>query len=262
MEHQKILLTKEDSVATVTLNRPERMNSFDFPTLRELLSSLEQIAADPEVRAVVLTGSGRAFCAGADLNVMRESSDPASVVLKGLTALFHPIISTLRRMDKPVIAAVNGFASGGGFSLAVACDIVIAAEGARFNAAYVNIGLSPDGSLTYLLPRLVGLQRAAQLFFTGEQVDAEKGYELGFVNQVVKAEELMDVVGTLAKRLAAGPTFAIARAKQLLNRSFHESLETQMENERGGVAACGATEDLREGVTAFLEKRPPQYKGR
>lgn len=165
-------------------------------------------------------------------------------------------------MPKPVICAVNGVAAGAGFPLAVCCDIVIAAESARFSLAYVNIGLNPDGGSTFLLSRVLGLQRTCHLAFTGEFVDARRAQEWGLVNQVVKDEELMETATSLARKLASGPTLAMARAKALINQSLTESMETQMENETRAIALSAATDDFREGVTAFLEKRPPNFKAR
>ena len=263
MQYSTVICEKKDAVATITLNRPQNMNALDFKLGEELLDCLLRIGEDAEVRAVVLSGAGRAFSAGGDVKVMQEAlSESPPLCLKKLTNLLHPIISAIRRMPKPVIAAVNGFASGAGFSLTLACDLVIAAESARFNSAYILIGLSPDGSLTYFLPRLIGLQRANWLFFSGEQVSAQQGHQMGFVNQVVADEELAEAAQALARRLAAAPTMAIAMTKQVVNTSLTETLETQMENERIHIACAGGTEDFREGLDAFFTKRKAEFKGR
>jgi len=194
---------------------------------------------------------------------MRASlEDSPPLLLKHLTFHLHNTISAIRRINKPVIAAVNGIASGAGFSLALACDLVIAAEGAKFNSAYVNVGLSPDGGLTYFLPRIIGLQRVTQLYLTGEFVDASGGLTMGFINQVVKDEELMTAANAVASKLASAPARAIAETKQLLNRSFSESLESQLENERLAIARCGGSDDFKEGLSAFFEKRKADFKGR
>lgn len=263
MQYQKIIYEKKEHVATVTLNRPENLNALDPAMAQELVDCLNQCSEDAEVRALILTGSGRGFCAGADVRQMQASlEDSPPIFLRKLTIQLHAITSAIRRMSKPVIAAVNGVASGWGFPLALACDLIIATEGARFNSAYIFIGLCPDGGLTYFLPRLVGLQRANQILFSGEPIDANRGLEIGFVNQVVKGEELMDAARAVASKLASAPALAMAETKQLINSSLSESLESQMENERQALARSGATEDFREGISAFFEKRKASFKGR
>jgi 2-(1,2-epoxy-1,2-dihydrophenyl)acetyl-CoA isomerase len=262
MPYETIQFSQEGAVATVALNRPEALNAINIKLGEELLECLERCAEDASIRAVILTGRGRAFFAGADLRQVKENLDDAPHFLKQIIHSLHPAVSVIRRMPKPVICAVNGVAAGAGFSLVICCDIVIAAESARFTMAYVNIGLNPDGSSTFFLPRLLGLQRASWLFLTGDMVDARRGEELGFVNQVVKDEELMDTANALARRLAAGPTLAMGRAKALINQSLSESLETQMENETRAIAASATTEDFREGISAFLGKRPPNFQAR
>ena len=262
MPYETVLFSQEGAVATVALNRPEAMNAINLKLGEELVDCLERCAEDASIRAVILTGKGRAFFAGADLRQVKENLNDAPNFLKQIIRYLHPAVSAIRRMPKPVICAVNGVAAGAGFSLVLTCDIVIAAESSRFTMAYVNIGLNPDGSSTFFLPRMVGLQRASWLFLTGEFVDARGGQELGFINQVVKDEELMRVTNALATKLAAGPTLAMGRAKALINQSLSESLETQMENETRAIAASAATEDFQEGVSAFLDKRQPDYKAR
>ncbi|MEK7847754.1 MAG: enoyl-CoA hydratase-related protein [Chloroflexota bacterium] len=262
MPYETILFSQDGAVATVALNRPEALNSINLKLGEDLLECLERCAEDDAIRAVILTGKGRAFFAGADLRQVQANLNDAPHLLKQIIQRLHPAISAIRRMPKPVICAVNGVAAGAGFPLAICCDIVIAAESARFNMAYVNIGLNPDGGSTFFLPRVLGLQRASWLFFTGEFVDARRGVELGFVNQVVPDDKLMDTATALARRLAAGPTMAMGRAKALINQSFSESMETQMECENRAIAQSAATEDFREGITAFLGKRPPQFRGR
>lgn len=263
MEYKTIIYGKKDNVATITFNRAERLNALDSTMTLELGDCISRCSEDGDVRAIILTGSGRAFSAGGDVKGMRASlEDSPQLLLKELTLYLHSMISAIRRMNKPVIAAVNGIASGAGFSLVLACDLVIAAEGARFNSAYVLIGLSPDGGFTYFLPRLIGLQRANQLYLTGDVVDASEGLAMGFVNQVVKDEELMDAANAMAAKLASAPALAIAETKQLINRSFSESLESQLENERLAIARCGGSDDFKEGINAFFEKRKASFKGR
>jgi 2-(1,2-epoxy-1,2-dihydrophenyl)acetyl-CoA isomerase len=263
MAYETITCSKANQVATIALNRPQAMNALDFKMGDELLDCLLNLGDDPEVRAVILTGSGRAFSAGGDVRLFQQSLDKAPhLLLKRLTVPLHALIAEIRHMNKPVIAAINGFASGAGFSLALACDLIVAAESARFNSAYINIGLTPDGALTCFLPRLIGLQRASYLIFSGELVDARAAYEMGFVNRVVKDDELMKAVNELAARLAAAPTLAIARSKQLINQSILGMLETQMEQERQTIASSALTGDFKEGVTAFFAKRKAEFKGR
>lgn len=261
MEYKAILLTQKEGVATVTMNRPEALNSLGPALVEELLDCLTRLSLDPQVKVVILTGQGRAFSSGGDLRAMRGAEQP-DFLLKSLAQTLHNVVATIRRMSKPVIAAVNGVAAGAGFPLALACDIVIAVEDARFNLAYANIGLSPDGGSTYVVARLLGWQRACYLTFTGEFIDARKGLEWGFVNQVVEPEELMPTAQALASRLASGPTLALARAKELLNHSLSQGLETQMEGERDGVSTVATTADFKEGLTAFFEKRRPHFEGR
>ncbi len=262
MTYETILFTQEGAVATVALNRPEALNAINLKLGEELLDCLERCAEDASIRAVILTGKGRAFFAGADLRQVQENLNDAPSFLKQVIRYLHPVVSVIRRMPKPVICAVNGVAAGAGFPLAVCCDIVIAAESARFSLAYVNIGLNPDGGSTFFLPRLLGLQRTCYLAFTGEFVDARRAEQWGLVSQVVKDEELMEVATALATKLAAGPTLAMGRAKALINQSLTESMETQMENETRAIALSAATEDFQEGVTAFLSKRSPVFKAR
>lgn len=262
MDYTTIIYTKSEKVATITLNRPEKRNAIDEIVGQELVDCLNRCNEDVDIRAIILTGSGKVFCSGGDLSPAGDPADSALLSTKRLINAAVPVISELRRVGVPVIAAVNGPAVGGGFSLALACDLIIAADSARFNSHYVLIGITPDLGLTYMLPRLVGLQRASWLMFTGEVIDAQKGYEMGFVNQVVKDSELLNEANVVARRLAAGASLAIARTKELINVSLHESLETQMENEKQGVARSTLTEDSIEALRAFREKRKPEFKGR
>lgn len=267
MQYQTVIYEKADAVATVTMNRPQALNALDLVMGDELSDCLTRCARDQEVRAVILTGAGRAFSGGGDVKYMQKSlEDPEKggpqPFVGRLAGLLHWVITEVRRMEKPVIAAVNGVAAGAGFPLALCCDLIVAAESARFSMAYINIGVSPDGGSTFFLPRALGLHRANYYFFTGEAIDARKGYELGFVNQVVRDEELMGAARALAQRLAQAPTRAIALGKALVNRSIGDHLETQMEFERYGVTTSSGTEDFREGIAAFFQKRKPEFRGR
>jgi 2-(1,2-epoxy-1,2-dihydrophenyl)acetyl-CoA isomerase len=263
MSYETILLDIDQNVATITLNRPEALNGLTIQMTEELAHALIRCRADSNVRAVVVKGAGRGFCAGGDVKAFAESlrTDPLTP-MRTLAMHLHASAAEMRRMEKPVIAQVHGVAAGAGMSLALACDLTIAAQSARFITAYGKVGLSPDGSLTYSLPRLVGPKKALELFYTGEAIDAGEALRLGMVNRVLPDAELEKETQALARQLAQGPTLALARAKDLVYRSLSESLETQLENERGLLGLSTLSEDFREGVQAFVEKREPKFKGR
>lgn len=264
MGEQTIISERVGAVATITLNRPESYNALNLQHAEELLDALIACDEDQGIRAVVLTGAGRAFCSGGDIRAMNASTSTggAAAFLKKLTVFLHSVVTTMAWMPKPVVVAVNGPAAGAGFSLALAADLVLAAEGATFTMAYTKIGLSPDGSSTYFLPRLVGVRRAFDLICSNRILTASQAQDLGLVADVFPDQEFQARAQEFAARLAAGPTQALARAKRLLNLGTHGSLETQMEHERAAIAECGRTEDFREGVRAFLEKGIPRFAGR
>jgi len=262
MNYETLILDKTGPVATITLNRPESYNAVSLPMGREFLEAVLQCSEDPGVRVVVITGAGKAFCAGGDVKSFKENLDAISVFLKQMTLNLHTAISEISRMLKPVIAAVNGIAAGAGMSLAMACDLVVAVETAKFTLAYTNIAATPDGSSSYFLPRLVGLKRAMELVYTNRVLTAKEALEWGIVNQVVPEANFKSAVEALAGQLAQGPTLALGQAKRLLYLSAQTSLETQMENEAQFIAACGKTTDFREGITAFVEKRKAQFQGK
>ncbi|MGH7410390.1 MAG: enoyl-CoA hydratase/isomerase family protein [Candidatus Methylomirabilis sp.] len=261
MANTELLYAVKDRVATITMNRPDRYNALSTRVIQQLLEVVMACDEDREVRAVILTGAGPAFCSGGDVREFVESLEVLPLHLKRLTTFFHAAISRMCRMSKPVIAAVNGIAAGAGMSLAMACDLAVAAESARFTMAYSKIGATPDGSSTYFLPRLVGLRRALELTYTNRVLTAREAEAWGLVNRVVPDAELPATVNALAAELAAGPALAIGRAKRLFLMSQHESLETQMENETELIALSGKTADFREGVKAFTEKRKPLFTG-
>jgi 2-(1,2-epoxy-1,2-dihydrophenyl)acetyl-CoA isomerase len=215
----------------------------------------------PDVRAVLLTGSGKMFCSGGDLRSFAEKGDALPAGLKVLTAYLHAASSRFARMNAPMVVAVNGAAAGAGFSLAVAGDLVVAGESAKFTLAYTAAGLSPDGSSTWTLPRLVGTRRAQELMLTNRRLSAAEALDWGLVTRVVPDEELSDASRALARELAQGPTRAYGVVKTLLLSSHAEGLETQMEHEARGIAAMGGTPDGREGIQAFLETRAPKFTG-
>jgi len=261
MERKELIFEVKDRVATITINRPDRYNALTIRMVEKLLELISACDEDRRIRAVVLTGAGQAFCAGGDVREFVERIETLSPYLKRLLAFFHGAVSGMNRMSKPVIAAVNGVAAGAGMSLAMACDLVVAAESARFTMAYSKIGATPDGSSTYFLPRLVGLRRALELTYTNRVLTAKEAEAWGLVNRVVPDAEFPAAVNALATELAAGPTLALGRAKQLLLMSGHESLETQMENETQLIALSSKTADFREGIKAFVEKRKPIFSG-
>jgi 2-(1,2-epoxy-1,2-dihydrophenyl)acetyl-CoA isomerase len=263
MSNETILLDIDHNVATITLNRPDAMNGLTIQMTEELAHALIRCRVDPDVRAVIVKGAGRAFCAGGDVKAFGESlrADPLTP-MRTLAMHLHASVAEMRRMEKPVVAQVHGVAAGAGMSLALACDLTIAAQSARFIVAYSKVGLSPDGGLTYFLPRLVGPKKALEIFYIGDPIDADEAVRLGLVNRVVPDAELEKETRALARRLAQGPTLAFARAKELVYRSLSESLETQLENERELLGLSTLSEDFREGVQAFIEKREPKFKGR
>ena len=262
MDYSTIILTKQSGVALIKLNRPEALNAFSHAMSSELYSAVMEISEDQEVRCVILSGAGRAFCAGGDVKEMlSEFHTLSSEQRRGVAQKAQLVITELINLNKPVIASVNGFAVGAGMSLAMAADIIVAEENAKFAQAFVGIGLVPDMAGSYLLPRLVGMNRAKELIFTGETIDAHAAKRLGIVNQVVSAEELETATWQLAYRLAQGPTKAIGLAKAMLNKSFETDLATFLDIESSYQSLCGDTDDFQEGVQAFKEKRKAQFKG-
>ena len=263
MTENPLLVAVEDGVATLTLNRPERLNSFTASLHEELAEALERTARDDAIRALLITGAGRGFCAGQDLSERKPAPGDARRDLgQGLERHYNPLIRCLRGLEKPVVAAVNGVAAGAGASLAFACDIVIAARSASFIEAFSRIGLIPDAGSTWFLPRLAGSARAMAMALTGETVSAESAAEWGLIWKVVSDDALMTEARELAARLAQGPTRALGLIKRALNRSASNGLDAQLDLERDLQREAGLGEDYREGVAAFLEKRPPRFSGR
>ena len=249
-----------DGVLTLTLDRPDALNAFDRDMKEGLLAALKSAGRDAETRVVVLTGAGRAFSAGQDL---KERQTPGVADLgTELRARYNPMILAMRRLEKPIVGAINGVAAGAGFSVAMACDLRIAAEGASFIQAFGRVGLVPDSGSTWFLPRLVGAARAAELIFTTDALDAAAAERLGLVNRVVPADQLMPEAQALAARLAAGPPLALALAKRALSRTCDATLEDQLEYEAQLQAVAGRSADHAEGVAAFVEKRPARFTGR
>lgn len=249
----------EGAVATLTLDRPAALNALTVPIKYALLDALIAIAADRTIRAVILTGAGRAFCAGQDL---AERDDPAAAPLDvELRERYHPIVRALRAMDQPVIAAVNGVAAGAGASLAFACDLRLAATDARFVLAFGRIGLVPDSGATWFLPRLLGAARAAELALLGDALDAADALRLGLVTRVVRGDELLAEARAMAERLAASAPGAMTATKHALERSWSMDLDAALEDEARLQGIAGASADHAEGLAAFREKRPPRFTG-
>ena len=263
MAYETVTLARADGVATLTLNRPDAYNALNMAMGRDLFHAVLEVDDDPAVRAVVVTGAGKAFCAGGDVKAFADNLDRIGALIKELTTYLHGAVSRLCRSEKPVVMAINGVAAGGGMSLALAGDLVLAAESARFSMAYSKIAATPDGSSTYYLPRLIGVRRALELYLTNRTLSAREAQEWGLITRVVPDAELASATLALARELAQGPTRAFGGAKRLFHQSTWESLETQMELEAQAIAASGRTDDFRAGVTAFANKRPaPPFHGR
>jgi 2-(1,2-epoxy-1,2-dihydrophenyl)acetyl-CoA isomerase len=259
----ELLFTRAAGVATLILNRPDKLNAFTIGLHRALAAALDEIAGDATIRAVLLTGAGRGFCAGQDL--AERAQTLASGVPAGPSALetwYNPLVRRLRRLEKPVVCAVNGVAAGAGANVALACDIVLAARSASFIQSFARIGLVPDAGGSYVLPRLVGMARASALALLGEKISAAQAAEWGLIWRVVEDEALMAEAGALARHLATQPTRALALIKQALNASPGNDLDRQLDLERDLQKIAAASEDFREGMAAFLEKRPPRFVGR
>jgi 2-(1,2-epoxy-1,2-dihydrophenyl)acetyl-CoA isomerase len=262
MAYKNLTVERANHVATLTLSRPDAYNALNMPLGRELFEASLELDDDPDVRCIVITGAGRAFCAGGDVKDFVDNLGHIGSHIKELTTYLHGAVSRFCRSDKPVIMAINGIAAGGGFSFALSGDLVVAAESAKFTMAYSKIAATPDGSSSYFLPRLIGLRRAMELYFTNRVLTAREALEWGLVTRVVPDAELKATVAALAAELAQGPTKAFGAAKRLLHQSTWESLETQMELEAQAIAASGRTEDFRAGVTAFAHKATPTFQGR
>lgn len=262
MSYDSLFFEVKDGVGLIRLNRPDDGNAITLEMAREMLDVAMRCDEDPEVRAVVLTGSGKMFCAGGDLKGFAAQGEGISFYLKQVTHAFHAVISRFNWMDAPVVGAINGTAAGGGFSLALTTDIAIAAESAKFTMAYTKVGLAPDGSSSYFLARMVGLRRAKEMALLNPVLSARQALEWGLINQVVADDQVLPAALELAHRLAKGPTLALGAAKRLILSGATESLESQMEKESRAIAAMAGKADGREGVAAFIGKRIPKFTGK
>jgi 2-(1,2-epoxy-1,2-dihydrophenyl)acetyl-CoA isomerase len=263
MSYQTIQLEMRGAVCVITLNRPEALNALTLAVGNEFKAAVAQ-ARERGARAIVLTGAGRAFCAGGDLREMQKIAQQDGKVdafFDEPLRVLNECLLLIRQTPLPFIAAVNGAASGGGCNLALACDLVVAGESARFNQAFIKVGLSPDCGGTFILPRLIGWRRATELLMTGDVVSAQEAVGMGMINAVVADAELMQQVMTMAEKLASAPTAAMGRIKELLEASATSDYAGQLEFERKAQIQSGQTKDFREGVTAFIEKRPPKFVG-
>ncbi len=251
----------ENKVATLTLNRPEVFNSFNREMALLLQNELDACEKNPEVRAIIITGSGKAFCAGQDLKeVTSPELNPG--FKKILEEHYNPIISRIRNIEKPVIGAINGVAAGAGANIALACDVVVASENASFIQAFSKIGLVPDSAGTFFLPRLIGFQKASALMMLGDKVSATEAEKLGMVYKVVSSENFIEEVNAIANTMANMPTKALGLTKRLLNQSLQNSLEEQLNLESKLQIEAAQSEDYAEGVDAFMNKRKPEFKGK
>jgi 2-(1,2-epoxy-1,2-dihydrophenyl)acetyl-CoA isomerase len=256
----EVIVSKESGVATLKLNRPEVFNSFNQKMAFDLQKALDDCAADESIRCIVITGEGKAFCAGQDLY---EATDPNGPELKSIVREhYNPIIERLRNIEKPIIAAVNGVAAGAGANIALACDIVLAKESASFIQAFSKIGLIPDSGGTFMLPRLVGLQKASALMMTGEKVMAIDAAAMNMIHKAIPDEEFEILVNQMSEKLAQMPTFGVGLTKRALNESLSNNLTQQLAVEEKLQTEAGQSHDFKEGTKAFLEKRKPNFIGK
>lgn len=261
MTYQTIEFNVKEELASIVFNRPDSFNAINEPMLDELLHAIYSCTAD-SVRAVYITGHGKAFCSGGDVKTFAEMLRNPDPTTRRFPDKLHQIAISLRRLSKPVIAAVNGVAAGAGFSLTMACDFIVASEAAAFNLAYGRIGLSPDGSSTFFLPRLVGSNQALYMMYMGNTISAQEAKQLGIVQEIYPTAEFAEKSLALARKLAQGPTRMMGKAKQLVNQSLGTALETQVSNETDAICEIIQTADFKEGVTAFIEKRSPNFRGK
>jgi enoyl-CoA hydratase/carnithine racemase len=264
MTYQCLLYDVKDGIATLTLNRPERLNALGDSLRDDLLDAVTRASADHEVRVMIVTGAGKGFCAGGDVKAMNEAKEDRRErpLIEKIAPSRDRTLLAMRDAPQPIIAAVNGAAAGAGMNLALGCDIRIASTAAKFSQAFVRRGLHPDWGGTYFLPRVVGMAKACELIFTGDIIDAPEAMRLGLVSQVVAPEALMPTANDLARKIATGPPIAVRLAKRALYHSVDSDLRAALEFETFAQNVCSETEDAREGIRAFVEKRAPVFQGR
>ena len=264
MDYETILMEKSDGVATITLNRPQTLNAWDQQMGLEVTAALDDIRGDSDARVVIMTGAGRGFSSGADMAHLAQVAEHRSH-LGSLTNREASIVSValqMRRLEKPVIGAINGVTAGGGFGIALACDLRIASDKAQFSQVFVRRGLVPDVGSTFFLPKLIGVEKALELIFTGDLISAQEAVEIGLVSRVFPHDDLMAETMKLAKKLATGPPIAMGLAKRAVYQGMESSdLPSHLDLELSFNSLCFFTEDFREGVKSFMEKRPPEFKG-
>ncbi|MEA2089900.1 MAG: enoyl-CoA hydratase/isomerase family protein [Thermoproteota archaeon] len=263
MSHRNIIyIQDENGVATIVLNRPSVLNAVNFQTAEELLNAVRKCGKNSDVKVLIIKGATGAFSSGADLKAMKPELQNIEAFFKRFCHVLHEIIMEIVYLEKPVVASIDGVAAGFSFGLILACDVRLASERSEFSAAQVNLGLTPNGGITYFLPRLVGLGKATELIFTGRMINAEEAKKTGVVNQVFSAGELEKATEEVAAKLASGASLAINAAKKLLKQGLYENLRVQLKREAEAIAKASATVDFEEGLNAFLEKRKPKFKGK
>lgn len=261
---EAVQFVKNGRTATVTLNRPERLNALDAGSCRLLTEAIRCCEKDPDIRAIVLTGAGKAFCAGGDVREMRaalkdRTKPDVRPFMNELVSAFNDTILCIRRIKKTVIGAINGICSGGGAGLAFACDLLFAAHEAKIHIPNARIGLIPDGGNSFFLPRMLGIHKATELFLTGRVLGAEEGFRLGIFSRLVSLQDLLVEANKAAEEVAKGPCFAMGLAKEMFDGALQGSLESQLQRERDAVVQCAGTRDFKEGIHAFFEKRDPDF---
>jgi len=261
MNEPTVTLTRSDGLGLLTLNRPQAGNTINMAMALELEAQVDHAIADPSVRAVVLTGSGRLFCGGGDISAFAAAGDQAGDFLFEIAHALHHSVKKLAVMGKPLITLINGPAAGAGLSLAISGDLVLATPSAHFTAAYSGVGLTPDGGASWLLPRMIGLRRAQDMIFTNRRVDAQEAAQIGLVTRLVAPDALMSEGLAVARALAQGAVGAHGGAQALLAASFHQDFASQLDLEAASIARAGATPEAREGISAFLERRKPDFSG-
>ena len=261
MSAAPILFERDGAIARLTINRPDAANALDMPTGRALVEAAIECDTNPDIRCVTLTGAGRMFCAGGDIGAMAQAGDKVGALVGELASILHMAMARFARMNKPLVNLINGPAAGAGFGLALSGDIVLAARSAKFQAAYAALGVSPDGGLSWLLPRLVGLRRAQEIIIANRRIEAEEAAAIGMITRVVDDDKLAEEGAKVAATLAAGATRAIGAMRAQLLGSFETSWETQLEIEARGIGAAIGGAEGREGVAAFLAKRKPDFTG-